>query len=521
MGMTVRRLMACPTLGLSLAAGGAGIDRVITWVHAIELADPGQWLSGGELVMTTGLQLPDDDVAQHRYMTDLAQAGCAALAFDTGRRFSRVPEAICAAADELGIPVLAVAAATPFVAISHAVLDGIARERIDPIRQTVQGQENLARATIHAGIAGLIKALGAALNCSVCVIDRSGRVLAESTNARDDLLSRVHEQINRDRTRSRAFIDDSGSLTIQQLRGPAGSEVYLAVGSAAPLGPTDRQLVSHAVSLLTIEVAKPARVMEAEQSLRTSVANALFYNGLDIDAALLDYFGFAPDAKVTVAAFTSLGPAPQAHQELTAALRQESVPYLMSALSTGDGIALAVPADGATELIERVYHRMCSALCRNINGGMGTPVPLHQIKLSLQQALSAARSVASNGKTLVAFEDLGTFSLLLSTQSDDVLRSIATGWLRAIEEHDRDRGSRLLDSLDSFLHHNGHWDGAASQLGVHRHTLRKRIERVAELIGRDMDSAHTRSELWIALKARELLMRGADHTSERLTGFAG
>lgn len=152
---------------------------------------------------------------------------------------------------------------------------------------------------------------------------------------------------------------------------------------------------------------------------------------------------------------------------------------------------------------------------------MGTPVPLHQIKLSLQQALSAARSVASNGKTLVAFEDLGTFSLLLSTQSDDVLRSIATGWLRAIEEHDRDRGSRLLDSLDSFLHHNGHWDGAASQLGVHRHTLRKRIERVAELIGRDMDSAHTRSELWIALKARELLMRGADHTSERLTGFAG
>jgi purine catabolism regulator len=29
--------------------------------------------------------------------------------------------------------------------------------------------------------------------------------------------------------------------------------------------------------------------------------------------------------------------------------------------------------------------------------------------------------------------------------------------------------------------------------------------RVAELTGRDLDSAHTRSEMWIALKARELL----------------
>ena len=62
-----------------------------------------------------------------------------------------------------------------------------------------------------------------------------------------------------------------------------------------------------------------------------------------------------------------------------------------------------------------------------------------------------------------------------------------------------------MKSLGSFLNHNGHWEAAAAELGVHRHTLRKRIDRVVELIGRDLDSAHTRSELWIALKARELL----------------
>lgn len=79
MVMTVRRLMASPTLGLSLAGGEAGLDRVISWVHAIELADPSPWLAGGELVMTTGLQLPDDDAAQRQYLTRIAESGSAAV----------------------------------------------------------------------------------------------------------------------------------------------------------------------------------------------------------------------------------------------------------------------------------------------------------------------------------------------------------------------------------------------------------------------------------------------------------
>lgn len=521
MVMTVRRLVASPTLGLSLAGGEAGLDRVINWVYAIELADPSPWLAGGELVITAGLQLPDGDAAHRQYFSRVAESGSAAVAFETGRRFEQIPESICAAADEVGIPVLAIAPSIPFTAISHAVIDEIARERIELMRRTVQGQENLARATIHAGVAGLIKALSAALNCSVCVIDRSGGVLAQSTTERDDLTSRVQEQISRDNTRSRAFVDDSGSLTIQRLRGSSGNQVYLAVASVTPLGPADRQLVSHAVSLLTIELAKPARVIDAEQRLRTSVANALFYNGLELDSSLLEFFGFATDDTVTVAAFTALGPPLQAQRELAAALQQESAPYLMAGLPGGDGVAFAVHADGATDLVGRVYHKLRSGLRRRINGGIGGSASVCSMKRSLQQAISAARAAAANGNKLVAFDDLGTFSLLLSTQSDDVLRTIATGWLCAIEDHDRDRGTQLLQSLDSYLHHNGHWDAAASELGVHRHTLRKRMERIAELLGRDMDSAHTRSELWIALKARELLTCGTDHNERPATDIAG
>ena len=54
---------------------------------------------------------------------------------------------------------------------------------------------------------------------------------------------------------------------------------------------------------------------------------------------------------------------------------------------------------------------------------------------------------------------------------------------------------------------SGRWNDAAESLGVHRHTLRHRIRRIERLTGRDLDSARDRVELWLALKARELLQR--------------
>lgn len=511
MPMTVRRLIGVNDLALSLVAGRDGIDRVITWAHAIELTDPSPWLSGGELVMTTGLHLPESADEQRNYVRRIVESGSAALAFDTGVRFRRVPDAVCAAADEYGIPVLAVSPNTPFIAISRAVIDEITADQVRLVQKVVQGQENLARVTMRGGIPALVDTLASALDCAVCVMDRSRVVLAEAGVDTVGVVERVQEQLDKDQKRrrgvSRVVVDDRGSLTIQQIPGADEKQGYLAVSSADPLDAGERLLVGHALALLSIELAKPARVIDAEQRLRTGVTQALLDSSLEVDPALLRYFGFAPDDSVVVAVFTDIGPALPAEHQLAAALDPQ--PYLMSGVRNGEGLAVVVHADGAGAELDRVYHRARAGLRRAINGGLGEPAPIANAGLSLQQALSAVRVAEANGHRLVGFDELGTFSLLLSTQPDTVLRSIANRWLGALEDYDAETGAKLVESLESFLHHNGHWEAAAAELGVHRHTLRGRMVRVAELTGRDLDSAHTRSEMWIALKARELLAQDA------------
>ena len=79
-------------------------------------------------------------------------------------------------------------------------------------------------------------------------------------------------------------------------------------------------------------------------------------------------------------------------------------------------------------------------------------------------------------------------------------RAFADSLLAPLVEHDRAGRGDLVASLRAWLAHHGQWDPAAAALGVHRHTLRRRMGLVGQLLGRDLDSPTVRSELWLALE---------------------
>jgi len=301
MPMTVRRLAATTSLGLAIVAGHDDVDLSISWAHAIELQDPTRWLAGGELVMTTGLHLPRSATKQYEYVERIAQTGAVALAFDTGTVHERVPDAIIRAGDELGFAVLSVAKETPFIAISRAVIDELTADQIRTVQAVVDAQEKLARALLD-GVPALITALGRAVHAAVCVLDRDGAVLALTEGASSSLPERIRERSGKER--SRIVVDDDGHLAIHRLA-VSGT---LAVASDAALDQSERLLVGHTVSLLTIELAKPLRVVDAEQRLRLAVTTMVRQAGGDVDESLLRYFGFESETTVVATALTDVGP---------------------------------------------------------------------------------------------------------------------------------------------------------------------------------------------------------------------
>src|SRR6478735_237925 len=76
-------LLARPELHLRLVTGAA-VGRRVTWAHSTDLDDPTPWLTGGELILTTGLRLDPSPSEQRAYVERLADAGVAGLGFGVG-----------------------------------------------------------------------------------------------------------------------------------------------------------------------------------------------------------------------------------------------------------------------------------------------------------------------------------------------------------------------------------------------------------------------------------------------------
>jgi Purine catabolism regulatory protein-like family/PucR C-terminal helix-turn-helix domain/GGDEF-like domain len=106
----------------SVVAGAARLDTPVRWVHAVELTDIGRLLRGGELVLSTGIALPDSPAALADYVTSLAEVGIAGLAVELGRRYAdALPPPLVAAAEARSVPLVELRQEVAFIEITEAV----------------------------------------------------------------------------------------------------------------------------------------------------------------------------------------------------------------------------------------------------------------------------------------------------------------------------------------------------------------------------------------------------------------
>ena len=105
-----------------VVAGAGRLDVPVRWVHALELTDVGRLLRGGELVLSTGIALPESPSGLADYVASLAQVGVAGLAVELGRRYTgALPPALVAAAAARGMPLVELRREVAFIEITEAV----------------------------------------------------------------------------------------------------------------------------------------------------------------------------------------------------------------------------------------------------------------------------------------------------------------------------------------------------------------------------------------------------------------
>ena len=525
--LTVRGLVS--EMGLELETGEDGADAPVRWVHISELPDPTPWLSGGELLLTTGIQL-DTDKRQREFVRLLSGHHLAGLGFGTGFDHDGLPDALVEEARDRDFPVFEVPYELPFIALTEKAFTRLVNEQYEVLQRGIAIHKRLERLVLEeSGLDEVVRALAAATGGAVCVLSGRGETISSKAFRRpvpEDAMEQVREEVVR---RSEELAGGSGrpadnaefapdhpdiagrSLVLPvSLRGRGAPQAWLvAARDTGGLGDFERLILQQAVTVVALELMRQRAMRDTERRLAGDVlAEALTGRLSDEELATrLRPFGIGSSAAVLVFAGGDGAPAPHAEAELDRFLGDANVGALVATrerllcavIDVRDGVDPVALAGRAREAIAENGAGLRAAASR--------AAPVGALRRTFHEARCALEAAAlANGSSppVASYRDLGAFQLLLSLQDDEALRLYCDSVLGPLEDASGEYGDELIRSLEAFIEQNGQWERAARELYCHRHTLRYRIRRVEQLTGRDLSSARDRIEFWLALRAREL-----------------
>jgi purine catabolism regulator len=541
MPLTLASLVHHPALKLAVRAGKDHLETPVRWAHVSELADPVPYLEGGELLLVTAMKLDaENPEAMRRYIRRLVGAGVVGLGFAVGFNYQQVPAALVEAAEAEDLPLLEVPRRTPFIAISKAVSAAIAAEQYRAVTAGFEAQRELTRAALDAaGPAALLARLAAHIDGWAVLYDACGAVVAVAPRWAARRAARLTSDVERLLKRPApvsAVVGGTGDredrVELQSLGTGRRARGVLAVGTGAAPGTAERYAVQSAIALLTLTTERSRSLQEAEQRLGAAVLGMLLAGQPDHARAVAGgLYGGLLDAPFRILVAES-APGAQAAADEGSAEPDTADPLgvlaeVLEAAAARSGEAVLVVPEGERLVVLAVDGGVAAAACAEYAGALEAqrsaeaarpfelgpaaggeelvvgisapagPAAAGPAYRQAEQALSVARR---RGRALVGHEQLAAGSIL-PLLADDAVRAFSDGMLRALHEHDATGRGDLVASLRAWLSRHGQWDAAAADLGVHRHTLRYRMRRVEEILGRSLDDADLRMELWLALKA--------------------
>ncbi len=492
MAPTVRSLIAERALRLQLRTDPAEerLDVPLLWVHSSDLPDPTPWLEPGQALLTNGDQFLRPGLDPDAYVSRLRACGILALGFATGIFHPDVPPQLVAACSEHGLPLFEVDRETPFMAIIRLVADHLARDRRTRLEWSIEAQRAIARAAVRPdGLSSVLREMERQLGAWVAMFDSAGiKVQARGTTPPPaELHQAIGEQVSSmlaRGTRSAARVElPGGSINLQSVGSQGRIVGVLAAGVMSPLDRAGADVFTSVIALASVALEQTGAIEQARSELRSGVFAIAMIDPLEARTIARRAGIHVPADPITLAAA-------RLPQSAASALESEA------AATTGfftarhdDDVVIVSPASSIGQLRQLLERHAGRA-------GLSGTSSWDALPEALAQA-SRASTRADSVRRVVEFDDLaatGMLGLIEKSGGSELARA-----LLAPLAHRPD----LVRALATWLRHNGAFDPAARELGIHRHSLTSRIAHASRLLEIDLDEFGGRAEVWTALSLAE------------------
>lgn len=493
--------------GLRLLVGGEEARRRrIAGAHVIEIEHPSVWLEPDWIMLTAGVRLRHSAKAQRELVAELQAAGAAALGFGVELVFKRVPPALRDEAERRDFPIFEVPLRTPFRDIVTAVHGSVLSSEVRSLRRLSSLQLYLMDALSEPDPrTAVLGRLSSFLGASVTLFSPRGEVI-EATGAAPtaEIWARITAH-----PPALVQFEHEGWQTIATpvSLGPA-AQGWLAVSADGSSSAT--RLTRAAVRVTTPVLTALGRLEGIAEgrarALRAALLDELI--GCDgVDSTRLTAqasslgIDFASAPRLLYAApghANGNGGPPERELEavrdsLERALASRGCPHLSCRHERGVAVLAQL------ELAE-LRPAAAEALAEHPGwtAGVGRGVTrAPEVRDSLRDAEIGARraAVAGEGQVL-AFDDFDLATLLVSETESLRVRPKIDELLRALQQN-----PAILEAVRSYFEHDLDIMRTAEAMHLHHNSLRYRLGRAEEFLGRSLKDPATIASLYLALTA--------------------
>lgn len=533
--------------GARVVAGYEGLRRAVGWVHVAGVPDAPQWLNGGELVLTTSINMPSSEDEQRAYIRAMAEKGVAALAIAVGRYISAIPDHLRDEATLCQFPLIEIPFQARFVDIARATNQRITQENMVLVERALHINRVLTQLVLAGGdLHQLAETLAGLVGHSISIENERFEALAAHNIAAFDEARRYTLSEGRTDPRLLRALEDRGVLeqirhTLRPVQIPQMPDVGLEmerilapivvhgeiygylwiIADDRPLSALDRMAIESGATIAALMLLYQEAAQNAEASLKGGLLSQLVQGEPGREAVLNDQalrYGLnlsAPFVMLLVELAETPANNGRGSQKLQHLYRR------VNRLASVHGWPAVVGQFAGQVVVLAQASAHPAAIAETIHAQSTDETPVGAVRIGVSGVLRGAGRVSeahqqcrdalyiasrlddgTRGKrSTIFFDNLGYLHALYRAGADSLNSNPYVPGLRRLLD---ETGADLFHTLEVYLDAGGNSVQTAEQLMIHRSTLNYRLARITELLDARLNEPITRTNLQVALKLLRL-----------------
>ncbi len=514
-----------------LISGEKGINNVITHVNAMEVPDISDWLSKGELLITTGYSIKDSPKELERLVVNLHKNKCAGLAIKT-KFIKGFSKELLDISNDLGVPIIHIPDNIKYTDISTPIIKRIVDENNLRYELSEEIHDKFINIELNGiGIQGIADMVEGLLNNKVLILNKELEVLNKTKEEAD--YKYIYKYIS--------DLKESKNTSIYELiRGEEKNyyirKVYLKEKLVSYIVIIDivkyNQLcdivLDHASMALALEYSKLQSIHENTIALDSMFFVDLITNNIKsekdatIRASSLDW----PDLPYYMILFNINNFQSIKHNKteydlhlLKINLRDivfnelKEVFDIVKVIIISDEFYALIPenyisVEKLDYSIQKTLNKVDERMEINLTAAISTRIELFEKMYDkakeAQRALEVLK-IKDMEKSHIYVRDTYIDQFILENKDNWVLDEFVTKNLKLLVEYDKMNNTDFYHTLEVYFKNDYNISKAASKLYIHRNTLTYRLEKIENILGKDFNSFEDKYNLITAMKINDII----------------